>query len=268
VLVPALIPAALLAGVAGPSRAATQGAPEQGSAVEPQARDALNRMSDAFKALNAFAVHQEITREQVIDGDLKVQKSSTADVLVRRPDRMKADVTGDDDKNHSIYYDGKTLTAYVPAKKYFAQTAAPDTIGATIDMAESKYGVEFPAPDLLRLVSGGDEFTRDLTAGGDVGKSRVGGDECDHFAYRSGEVDYQLWIQTGDKPLLRKLVITSKKVPAQPEYSAVFTWSLAPSVDDAAFVFTPPEGASKIALADLTSSPAPAKNPPSKAPHK
>jgi len=258
-----LVPALFLAGSSGSSRAATQEASQPAPAVQPQAKDALTRMGDAFKSLPAFAVHQEITREQVIDGDLKVQKSSTADILVRRPDRLRGDVVGDDDKNHSFFYDGKTLTVYLPTKKYYAQIAAPSTVGATIDMAESNYGIDFPTPDLLRVVSG-DDFIEGLTAAGYVGKSRIGDAECDHYAYRKAEVDYQLWIDTGDKPLPRKFVITSKKDPAQPEYTTSMTWNLSPKVDDAFFVFTPPEGATKIPMASVK----PEKKPQMTQPHK
>ncbi len=268
ILIPARLALAPLAAVASlaaaSSLAATQEVPKT-PAVDPQAKEALTRMGEAFKALPAFGLHQEITREQVIDGDLKVQKSSTADILVRRPDRMKADIVGDDDKSHSLFYDGKTLTVFVPANNYYAQTAAPNTIGATIDMAASTYGVDFPTPDLLRAASG-EDFSEGLTAAGYVGKSRVGDDECDHYAYRNAEVDYQLWIETGDKALPRKFVITSKKDPAEPEYTAVNTWNLSPKVDDAAFVFTPPEGATKIPMGAVK--PAPAGKPQTTQPHK
>jgi hypothetical protein len=264
IVVPAF---SLLAALAGSSLAATHGPPQQAPSAEPQidpqARDALTRMGEAFKSLTAYAVHEDTVREQVINGDLKVQKALSADILVRRPDRLKADITGDDDRNHETFYDGKTLTVYIPAKKYFAQTPAPDSIGATLDMAEANYGIEFPTPDLLRA-SSGEDFAKDLTAAGLVGTSRVGDDECEHFAYRSNDVDYQLWLEKGDKPLPRKFVITSKKDPTQPEYVAVLTWNLSPKVDDAAFVFTAPEGASRIPLGVLTSG-AP-KNPSMKPP--
>ena len=128
--------------------------PPRAPAVEPQAKDALTRMGEAFKSLPAFDVHQEITREQVINRDLKVQKSSTANILVRRPDRLKAEIVGDDDESRSFFYDGKTLTVYEPGKKYYAETPAPNTLGAMLDMAESNYGIEFPTPDLLRVASG------------------------------------------------------------------------------------------------------------------
>ena len=251
-------PMITLSGVAG--SAATQApsnAPARETAIDPQAKEALTRMSDFFKSLPALSVHEDITREQVINGDLKVQKASSADILVRRPDRLKADVVGDDDKNHTIFFDGKTLTVYMPNKKYYAQMDAAGTLAATLDAAESRYGVDFPAPDFVRLASG-EDFAKGLTAAGYVGKSRVAGADCEHYAYRTADVDYQMWIEAGDKPLPRKLVITSKKEPTQPAYTAVVTWDLSPRVDDGSFAFTPPDGATKIAFG--TPSPGTPKN--------
>lgn len=97
-------------------------------------------------------------------------------------------------------------------------------------------------------MAGGDDFVKDLTAAGFVGKSRVGDSDCDHYAYRSKDVDYQLWIQSGDKPLLRKIVITSKKVASQPEFISVLAWDLSPKIDDSTFAFVPPQGATRIAF--------------------
>jgi hypothetical protein len=244
-----ILPALSLAGVN--SLAAAKGVPGSAGAsvaketdVDPQALAALKRMSDFFDSLSTFALHEEVTREQVINGDLKVQKNSTADVLARRPDHLKAVVVADDDKSHTFYFDGKTFTLYIPGKNYFAQADLPGTTIAALDTVESRYGVEFPTPDFLHMASG-EAFTRELRAAGFVGKSHVGGVECDHYAYRSADVDYQVWIASG-QPLPLKLVITSKKLPAAPEYTAEMTWDLKPKIDDGSFAFTPPEGATKI----------------------
>jgi hypothetical protein len=78
----------------------------------------------------------------------------------------------------------------------------------------------------------------------------VGGTVCEHYAYRTADVDYQLWIEEGqpDGPLPRRLVITSKKEPTQPEYTAVLAWDVSPTVYGTSFKFTPPEGTTKIAF--------------------
>jgi hypothetical protein len=59
---------------------------------------------------------------------------------------------------------------------------------------------------------------------------------------------WQVWIQSGAYPLPRKLVITTMSDDARPEHTAVYTWNLAPSFNEAAFVFEPPAGAGRVLL--------------------
>jgi hypothetical protein len=58
-----------------------------------------------------------------------------------------------------------------------------------------------------------------------------------------------VWIQQGDYPLPRRLVITTTSDEARPQYEATYAWDLAPSFDDAAFAFTPPADARRITFA-------------------
>ena len=57
----------------------------------------------------------------------------------------------------------------------------------------------------------------------------------------------------GRFPLPRKLIITETTDEARPQYTAVYTWNLAPSFNEAAFVFEPPPGAQRVSLADAPS---------------
>jgi hypothetical protein len=273
-LVPTLsIVAALLGGAGMPSvDAATRHTPapttsaKSEQTVEPQAKDALTRMAAYLKSLPSFAVRQEAARDQVINGDLKVQKSSASDIVARKPDRLKVDTVADEsDKSHSIFYDGKTLTIYYPATKYFAQMDAPGTIAETIGTVESRYGTDFPLADFL-IEASGPGLTSDLTGAGYVGKSRAGGVETEHYVYRTKDVDYQLWIQSGDKPLLRKIVITSKKEAHHPQFTATLAWDLSPKTDDARFVFAQPPGATQIPFGLPPGATPPVKAPTSRQP--
>ncbi len=85
-----------------------------------------------------------------------------------------------------------------------------------------------------------------------VGPSVAGGATCDQYAFRQDDVDYQVWIQKGEFPLPRKLVITTKSDEARPQHTAAFTWNLAPSFNDGAFALDPPAGAQRVVLAELT----------------
>ena len=54
----------------------------------------------------------------------------------------------------------------------------------------------------------------------------------------------------GDHPLPKKLVLTTTTDDARPQHISVLTWNLAPSYNDAAFVFDPPTDAHKIVFAE------------------
>ena len=40
-----------------------------------------------------------------------------------------------------------------------------------------------------------------------AGQDFIDDDLCDHYAFRQGKIDWQIWITTGSKPLPRKVVI-------------------------------------------------------------
>jgi hypothetical protein len=127
----------------------------------------------------------------------------------------------------------------------YGTVQVPETIDKVMDAASDKYGVHFPLEDLL--VSDPYGAAMKLTKGGAYfGKVNVLGTPCRHIAFSTDNVDWQLWI-ADDTSLPRKLVITFKKEPAQPQVTAIFSdWKLNSRLADDTFVFSAPKGASKI----------------------
>jgi hypothetical protein len=79
-----------------------------------------------------------------------------------------------------------------------------------------------------------------------VGTAYVGGVECDHLAFRTDVVDWQIWITRGDKPMPLKYVITTKWVTGAPQYTLrLNNWSTA-KVDTKLFSFAPPADAKRL----------------------
>jgi hypothetical protein len=69
----------------------------------------------------------------------------------------------------------------------------------------------------------------------------------DHLAVRSAEVDMQVWIAQGEQPLPRRVILTYKNAPGQPQFRADLSdWDLSPKVAADSFTFTPPAGAEQI----------------------
>ena len=105
------------------------------------------------------------------------------------------------------------------------------------------------APHGGRAGRGGRCYWIFFTAAADLGPASVTGVTCQQYAFRQADIDWQIWIQKGEHPLPRRLVITTKTDEARPQHTAEYTWNLAPSFNDAAFTFDPPEGAGKVVLA-------------------
>ena len=80
-----------------------------------------------------------------------------------------------------------------------------------------------------------------------LGRDTVGGLPCHHLAFTQDEVDWQLWVEVGERLLIRKVVITDKLVESRPQLTARFTrWNLSPRLPDLLFEFDPPEDAEEI----------------------
>jgi hypothetical protein len=218
-------------------------------AIDPATMTELNRMAAYLQTLRAFQVKAEITREVVLENGQKIQFTSVADMVVQRPNRLRLDVNSDK-QNRLFLFDGQMFTVYAPKLKYYAQAPAPSTIGELINRVEEKYELELPLVDFFRW--GIDKsMLEDVTAARDMGPSVIHGVTTRHYAIRQEGLDWQIWIQTGDFPLPRKVVLTTTTDEARPQYTAVYDWNLAPSYNEGSFDFTAPEDAKKIPLGDV-----------------
>ncbi len=225
--------------------AGAQPAPTR-AAIEPEALSALKSMGAYLRTLKTFQVDAVTTDEDVLDDGQKIQKAGSTKILAHMPDRLFADVSND--RHERIYlYDGKSFTLFAKRLNFYATAPAPPTIGKLADTLDEDYGFSVPLEDLFRWGSPG--WSSDgITGAMNVGPGVVAGTTCQHYAFRQADIDWQIWIQNGDHPLPRKLVITTRTDEARPQHTAVFNWNLAPSFSDASFTFNPPPGAGKVVL--------------------
>lgn len=244
--------AALL--VAGYIGAATAQQPAPAAAPAPvkdaKAIEALNAMGKYLRSLKSYALHADTAIDEILENGQKLQFAGAVDYRVQMPNRLRAEVRTDR-KTRDVVYDGKSITQFAPKMNYYASVAAPGTIAEALTMVDQKYDVEVPLADLFFW--GSDKSgVEDIKEAAYIGPAKIAGKNCDHYAYRQEGVDWQVWIQTGKQPLPCKMVITTTSEAAQPQYSAVLKWDLAPQFGENTFKFTPPKGARKIDLAPVT----------------
>ena len=223
----------------------------QPAGMDPLAEKLLKRMSDYLAGRQQFTAKAESTLEVVLTSGQKIQFDSPATLEVSRPNKLRAHRKGDI-VNQEFFYDGKTLTLYNPKENLYATTAAPPTIDETLDFAREKLDIIAPASELL-YKNAAEKMLKESSSGFVVGPSVVAGVKSTHLAFRGAEVDWQIWIEDGDKPLPRKFILTSKQVKGEPEFTVVIrSWDVTPKLTDKDFTFVPSKGAKKIEFLQLT----------------
>jgi hypothetical protein len=230
----------------------------QPAGIEPQAEKLLRKMSDYLAGRQQFSLTAESTIEAVLTSGQKLQFESPATLTVSRPNKLRAHRRSDV-ANQEFFYDGKTLTLYSPKENVYATTVAPSTLDEMLDFSREKLDLVAPAAELL-YKNAADKMLKESTSGFVVGPSVVAGVKSTHLAFRGADVDWQIWIQDGDKPLPRKFILTSKKVAGEPQFAVLIrSVDLAPKLTDSEFKFTPPKGAKKVEFLLLTSEAAKSK---------
>jgi hypothetical protein len=165
---------------------------------------------------------------------------------VQRPNKIRAFMRSARSERQ-IIYDGKTVTLFTPAQKYYSTVEFTLTIGELIDKLEERYGVEMPLSDLFLFGTPAAPLDK-IESAMNAGQDFIDGELCDHYAFRQGKIDWQIWIATGSKPLPRKVVITNRADDARPQSVSLIDWNLKPTFKDSVFTFTPPKGATRIEI--------------------
>jgi hypothetical protein len=205
----------------------------------------LKAMSDYLAAQKAISFDYDSNLELVSTQQQKIGLASSGTVTLNRPDKLHATRTGGF-ANVEMVFDGKTLTLLGKNANLYAQIEAPGTIDQLVDVLRDKYHRPVPAADLL-MSDPYKELMPHVTDAKDLGSGVIHGVECDHLAFRTKEVDWQIWIAQGARPYPCRYVITSKKVTGWPQYTLdIWGWKAGTEVISDAFKLEIPAGAKQL----------------------
>ena len=235
-------------GVAGLALAVFVSSIPHARAQEDGAGKLLKTMSDYVASQKTISVTYDSDIEVITSTLQKIQFTSSGQVQLSRPDKLRATRTGGY-RDVEVVFDGKLVTVNDKDSKNYAQIEAEGTADQLIDVLREKNGVVAPGADLL-LPNVFDVMIADVVEGTVIGKGVIDGVECDHLAFRNIETDWQIWIESGARPIPRKYVITSKGVGEAPQYTLrIKEWKTDLPAD--AFAFKPEQSAKKLSLAEL-----------------
>jgi peroxiredoxin len=253
--------------VAGPGpsvSAQSAGSPQPAAANQSRAADnapkpteLLRAMADYLGTLPAFSCRIELAasiQAAGIDNSLTTKMN----VRVERPNRM-AYLLEEGVMGMNVVSDGKQIIQHVPSlNRYTIQDAPADLADSSIEntaMVTPMLGI--PAGIIL---ASGEKLYKLLTDGVTesqyLGIANVGDARCHHCRFVQENFSWDIWIDSGARPLVRKVVPDLSKQLAQAggmmkdakiEYLITFSdWDVAPEFTEADFAYTPPASAEKV----------------------
>ncbi len=226
------------------------GAPSKAGADEEDAKRIVKAMSDYMAAQKSISLEYDAILEIVTKDHQKLGLASSGTVIMKRPGKLRATRTGGF-ADVEMLFDGKTLTLFGKNANLYAQVEIPGTIDHLIDQLRVKYHKTLPAADLL-MTNIYDQLMPAVIDIKDLGSGVIGGVECDHLAFRTKEVDWEIWIAQGDRPHPCRYVITSKLIADGPQYSILIRkWETGDAVAADDFTFKNSTKAKKIDLKDI-----------------
>lgn len=214
-------------------------------AQDANAQSILKKMSDYIGAQTNIQASIDTDVEIITPELQKIQFSSSIDLSFTRPDKFRARRVGGY-SDVDLIFDGGTATLLGRHLNLYGQIKQSGGFPELIAALRNNYGAEVPGADLL-LPDAASTLMTDIAELRHIGRGVINGVECEHLAARGHEIDWQLWVEVGARPIPRKFVITSKTVAQGPQYTMrVKTWTSdkAPAAD--AYVFKAPEGAKLV----------------------
>jgi hypothetical protein len=183
-----------------------------------------NDATAILKAMSDYVGNQK-TIQLAFDSDIeiitpqleKIQFTNSGEALLSRPDKLRAHRVGGF-ADVALFFDGKTVSIYGKHINGYAQFDAPGTVDQLIHALRQGHGVALPGADLL-LTNSYDLLVAGVQEAKYIGQGVIDGIACEHLAFRNFDTDWQLWVEVGERPIPRKLVITSKTLNSAPQYT-------------------------------------------------
>lgn len=216
--------------------------------VDPRAAEFVKAMTEALAKATAFTFHAEILYDEPVVSGEKLQFAAAMDVAGQRPDHLAVDYVGDLGRKR-LWYDGQTLTLLDGVDDVVATAAVAPPLAKALDAMDRRHAFSLPLGELVREDAYA-ALMADAEGGFVVGPGDVGGVDCVHLAFRRPGVDWQIWIETGERPLPRKLVLNYPDLAGAPQYMAVLSdWKFPKSIPAKRFVPDLPDGVDAVEFA-------------------
>jgi hypothetical protein len=219
---------------------------EPAEELEEEAMGALLKTAELLGSAQRLSFTADVEFDVRQDSGQLLEFGARRRATLRRPDRARVEVERRDGNRGMLLFDGQQVVLFDEDERVYASAEHPGSIDAMLDFTLDQLETPVPLADML-YTSLPDLMRERMKSGYLVGEETVDGIACDHLAFRTDDIDAQLWVARGDQPLPRRIVLSYKNAEGQPQFRADFVeWSLEPETPDSLFEFKPPEGAERL----------------------
>jgi hypothetical protein len=236
----------ILALGAVPSRADDNAPAATAAEQDAESKTILMTMANFLAKAPAFSLTIRSAYDAIQADGQRIEFGERRRILLRRPDRLRVEVERSDGDEGLVLFDGKGITAFKADDNVYARVEKPGSVDAAMVYLVRDLQMTLPLARMFRT-DFPQEMEEQITAISYVEEDVLFDVPTDHLAVRSAEIDLQIWIAQGEQPLPRRVVLTYKNAPGQPQFRAdLFDWDLSPEATADSFTFTPPAGAEQI----------------------
>ncbi len=203
-------------------------------------------MADHLAKAKAFSFSVDANYDVTQPSGQKIEFGETYHVLLSRPDALRIDFEDRDSSERRILFNGSTMTMFTPGQEFYGSLKKPGSVDQIINYIVKD--LETPIPmSVLLVTSAPQELRNRVTEVTLVGDETLDGTPVYHLAARASDIDFQVWIAHGGAPVPRRVVITYKQAPGEPQFSAMLNdWNFNPDIKPSNFIFNAPPGAKPI----------------------
>jgi len=225
-----------------------------GAVNDVKAKELLQTVAAFYGAVNTVTVESTLTIKDVGNPDETRQMTNTFSVSMRRPKQVAVAAKGDA-INFTAVSDGEKLYVYNPKNNEYQVRPAPDSpasvLGGTVS-GIARVGVMMMAEPLRSVPYAG--LTDGITEQHYLGEEDLNGRSCHHARYIHEKVDWDMWVDAGEKPLISKITVDLTKVlgktsgpPMKIDMAILYKdWVVNGEFSDNTFTFAVPEGAKLV----------------------
>jgi len=216
--------------------------------IDEQSNEVLKSVAAHLSSLKSFTYKAHAKSDTISANNEKLTFDSEIAISLKRPNKIVAKKSGYEPMN--FFFDGSKIVAFNPKSLMYASADESGDLDGLVKLL-SKYQVEAPMSDFITS----DPYTLltgDVESGTYIGTAEIAGVKCHHLAMRQNNVDWQLWVDAGKEPLLKRFQVTSKGLTGSPSYTVdISSWISNPDLKDSLFEFSAPSTATKVEFKDL-----------------